>query len=308
MSRGIEGRDIFNDDDDRGTFLMVFGAELKRAGHRCYAWALMKNHYHLLLRTSDQPLGVMMRRLNSTFARYYGKKYNRRGYLFQDRYKSIATQEQRYVEEMVRYIHLNPVRAGVCSTIEDLDRYRWTGHSVILGTQAVEFQDTNPIIKRFGKTVDVARKNYRTFVVDGLKNNAGDTLVETIRKSNKGSMDMRYSGGWVIGDPEFVSKAVQADSQNRIRIARYQRAGWDVEKLANFVAQKMMVSREQLKYKSKRTPYAAARKVICYLGYRTLEIPATELGRFLGISLPAVSFAVKTGEEIAEEMGIELNI
>ena len=90
MARGIEGREIFAVDED-------------------YAWVLMSNHYHLLLRSSDEPIGTMMRRLNSRYARYFSKKYNRRGYLFQDRYKSIATQDQNYIEELVRYIHLNPV-------------------------------------------------------------------------------------------------------------------------------------------------------------------------------------------------------
>ena len=117
MSRGIEGKDIFADDEDRTTFLHILSESLSIAGHRCYAWVLLPNHYHLLLRSSEEPLGIMMCRLNSTYARYFSIKYNRRGYLFQDRYKSITTQDQNYVEELVRYIHLRCRTRSVVSIL-----------------------------------------------------------------------------------------------------------------------------------------------------------------------------------------------
>jgi REP element-mobilizing transposase RayT len=93
MARGIEGKDIFADKEDRENFLQILTESFSIAGHRCYAWVLMRNHYHFLVRCSEEPLGIMMRRLNSKYARYFSVKYNRRGYLFQDRYKSIATQD-----------------------------------------------------------------------------------------------------------------------------------------------------------------------------------------------------------------------
>jgi len=86
MARGIEGKEIFADSEDRETFLQILAESLSIAGHKCYAWVLMSNHYHLLVRCSEEPLGTMMRRLNSKYARYYSSKYNRRGYLFQDAY------------------------------------------------------------------------------------------------------------------------------------------------------------------------------------------------------------------------------
>jgi REP element-mobilizing transposase RayT len=306
MARGIEGRDIFNNDDDRHLFIRLLAAELNRAGHRCYAWVLMNNHYHLLLRTCEQPLGIMMRRLNSAYARQYGKKYNRRGYLFQDRFKSIATQDQRYVEEIIRYIHLNPIRAGVCQSMDDLDEYRWSGHTVLMGRKAEAFQDTRTVLLRFNDDIETARKRYRTFLSEGL-NNSDESVIETIRKSNKGTSNIHSSSCWVIGDPEFVRNALLADTEHRIRIAKYQATGWTLEKLADCISSRMKVSKNKLQAKSKRTPEAAARKVFCYLGYRVLGMSATDIARFLGVSIPAVFKAMSNGEKLAKEGGIKID-
>ena len=132
MARGLDGMTIFRDDEDRGYFLKQLSDNLTRNGFQCYAWVLLGNHYHLLVRTSDKPLAAFMRRLNSVYAAYINRKYHRKGYLFQDRYKSIATQDQRYIEEIVRYIHLNPVRARVCRSLKELDTYPWSGHAAVV--------------------------------------------------------------------------------------------------------------------------------------------------------------------------------
>ena len=129
MARGIDSCNIFIDDEDRTFFLALLESGLRKTGYRLYAWALMPNHYHLVVRTSDVPLEELMRGLNASFARYYAKKYCRNGYLFQDRYKSLVAQDQGYAEELVRYVHLNPVRAGVCKTLARLSSYPWSGHA-----------------------------------------------------------------------------------------------------------------------------------------------------------------------------------
>jgi hypothetical protein len=129
----------------------------------------MDNHYHLLIRVNEYPLGSFMRVLNGTYAQYFRKKGGTRGYLFQDRYKSIVTQDQDYIEEMVRYIHLNPVRAGVCATIEQLDIYPWTGHSVLVGSRSWQIQNTVDVLKKFSRKKVVAIEMYRHYLKNGLE-------------------------------------------------------------------------------------------------------------------------------------------
>ena len=108
--RGIERRNIFEDDTDRVNFLDRAGKVLSDTHTRCFAWALIPNHVHLLLRTGHCPLSTVMRRLLTGHAMNFNRRHRRSGQLFQNRYKSILCQEDTYLLELVRYIHLHPVK------------------------------------------------------------------------------------------------------------------------------------------------------------------------------------------------------
>ena len=113
MARGIEGREIFKDDKDRKAFLERLALILEETQTQCYAWALIPNHFHLLLRTGPTPISTVMRRLMTGYAVTFNKRHKRSGHLFQNRYKSIVCEEEPYLLELIRYIHLNPIRAGL---------------------------------------------------------------------------------------------------------------------------------------------------------------------------------------------------
>ena len=115
IARGINKADIFSDNIDYRNFLSRLGIILNATKTACYAWALMPNHFHLLLRTGNTPVSTIMRRLLTGYAVNYNRRHNRFGHLFQNRYKSILCQEEPYLLELVRYIHLNPLRAGLIS-------------------------------------------------------------------------------------------------------------------------------------------------------------------------------------------------
>ena len=139
MARGIERRKIFKDDHDRENFLMRLALILEETQTQCYAWALIPNHFHLLLRTGLTPLSKVMRRLMTGYAVSFNKRHKRSGHLFQNRYKSVVCEEDPYLLELIRYIHLNPLRAGLVKDLKGLDRYPWTGHSAILGKRKNPF-------------------------------------------------------------------------------------------------------------------------------------------------------------------------
>ena len=117
--RGIERRKIFRDDSDRGDFLERLSAILGESRTPCYAWALMPNHFHLLLKTGQTPISTLMRRLLTGYAVSFNLRHRRSGHLFQNRYKSILCQEDSYLLELVRYIHLNPLRAKLVSSMKE---------------------------------------------------------------------------------------------------------------------------------------------------------------------------------------------
>ena len=132
MARGIERRKIFRDDKDRNSFLERFAIILEETQTQCYAWALIPNHFHLLLRTGPTPLSKVMRRLMTGYAVTFNLRHRRAGHLFQNRYKSVVCEEDPYLLELIRYIHLNPLRAKLVQDMNGLDKYPWAGHSAIL--------------------------------------------------------------------------------------------------------------------------------------------------------------------------------
>lgn len=308
MSRGIEGRNIFCDDDDRHLFLSLLGDGIHRCEFKCYAWVLMDNHYHILLRVSDQPLSTLMRRLNSKYARWYRKKYKGRGYLFQDRYKSIVTQDQGYIEQLVSYIHLNPIRAGICKNIEELDMYRWSGHSVLLKKNVCSFQDTEDILRLFVGYGKPAMTAYRDYIVRGIENPGEGDFLEALRKSNTGVVDRNEYRCWVIGDHEFVKKAIAGDKRNRVRLSAYIKQGWTVQKVLDEVARQMELPKGAVHKRGRRDDRSVLRKVVAAISHRTLGIPVTEIARYYGVDPSSVSRMLDDGEAYRKKLGIEVEL
>lgn len=144
--RGIEGRAIFNDDHDRQLFVDRLSSLLSETGVRCYAWALLSNHFHLLLMPTSTPLSYFMRRLLTGYAVSFNRRNKRSGHLFQNRYKSIVCEEEPYLLELVRYIHLNPLRVGMITNLEEMDVYPWSGHAVLIGKRQFDVQDTGAFL------------------------------------------------------------------------------------------------------------------------------------------------------------------
>ena len=149
---------------------------------------LMSNHVHLLFRTGNIPLSTIMRRLLTGYAQQFNRRHKRYGQLFQNRFKSFLCEEEPYLLELVRYIHLNPIRARMVKDLKGLNTYPKTGHSVLMGKIKNDWQDTDYVLKRFGKTLRDARKAYLTFVSKGLSKGRRADLV--------GGGLLRSVGGW----------------------------------------------------------------------------------------------------------------
>ncbi len=216
MVRGIERTTIFRDDRDRADFVARLGGLVAQGALTVYAWALLPNHAHFLVRTGPRPLARSMRALLTGYAGAFNRRHHRVGHLFQNRYKSIVVEEEPYLLELVRYLHLNPLRAQVLPDLTALDRYPWTGHSALLGTVARPWQDTRTILRQFGPTPPRAKRAYRIFV--------GAGLLQGRRPELQGGGLIRSLGGWaavatlrrgreayagderILGSPDFVDQ------------------------------------------------------------------------------------------------------
>lgn len=168
--RGIEKREIFRDDVDRKEFRRRILLNLKRTKASCLAWVFLPNHFHLLFHSEEGVLSRFMHRLMSGYSMYFNKKHVRVGHLFQNRFRSSLIHSEPYLLEVIRYIHLNPVRAGVVHTLEDLSVYPWSGHRQILDSSEPLWADF-PFLRGFfgGNTLKETRENYVKFLEMGLR-------------------------------------------------------------------------------------------------------------------------------------------
>ncbi len=160
MIRGIERRRIFNDNEDRENLIERLSMLLPKTKTQCYAWAFMPNHAHFLFRSGPSGITTLMKRLLTGYAVSYNRKHRRHGQLFQNRYKSIVCQEDAYLLELVRYIHLNPLKAKIVVDLKEMNRYPYCGHSALIGKQKREWQGMEYVLGLFGKRLGEARNSY----------------------------------------------------------------------------------------------------------------------------------------------------
>ncbi len=163
MLRGNGGQRIFSGKDDRNNFESHVAAGVKRYDHRVHAYCWMSNHVHLAVQVGNVPLGRIIQDLASRYARSVNARRRKTGHLFQGRYRAILVEADRYVLALVRYIHLNPVRAGLTA---DPSAYPWSSHLCYLGHMQREWLTTDWVLATLGPTARAAAHNYRAFIQD----------------------------------------------------------------------------------------------------------------------------------------------
>jgi REP element-mobilizing transposase RayT len=167
MGRGIERRNIFLSDEDRNDFITRLATLAQQGDLDVYAWALLPNHFHLLVKTRNRPLSSSMRKVLTGYVVNFNRRHRRNGHLFQNRYKSIVCQEDAYLKELVRYVHLNLLRAGVVKDLTELNRSPWSGHSALTGKIKRPWQDTAYVLSYFGENHRQGRSSYLLYVRKG---------------------------------------------------------------------------------------------------------------------------------------------
>ena len=309
IGRGIERRKIFWTDADRNDFVERLGALMEESHTECSAWALMPNHFHLLLKTGNLSLAMVMRRLLTGYVVCFNRRHGRSGRLFQNRYKSILCQEDAYLLELVRYIHLNPLRAKVVNSLSELDHYAYCGHSVIMGHCDHAWQNASEVLTLFGKRITSARKHYRGFIEKGIATGKRSDLI--------GGGVIRSAGGWtafkaksmqrehikgderILGDSDFVKNVLQVARENMAHRYQLQAQGFDFNKVVRRVGELLEIDPQEILLCGKQPLRVKARSLVCYWAVKDLGMAGTEIATILGITQPAVSKSVKRGEKLA---------
>jgi REP element-mobilizing transposase RayT len=186
--RGNQRQDIFLDDEDRNVYLEKLQKYQKKCGFILYAYVLMKNHVHLLIETPKDPISRIMQMINFTYTQYFNRKYKKVGHLFQGRYKSFLCDKDSYLLALVRYIHSNPVRAGV---VKYLEQYRWSSHENYIQGR-VGLVETGQVLRLFSDKPRIAQQRYREFI-DEAPGNDKEKIYRVI-------------GQQIVGDNEFLEK------------------------------------------------------------------------------------------------------
>jgi REP element-mobilizing transposase RayT len=313
--RGIERRKIFRDNKDRDNFLERLGTVLSGTETPCFAWSLMPNHVHLLLKTGYAPIATVMRRLLTGHAAYFNRRHRRHGKLFQNRYKSILCQEDAYLLELVRYIHLNPVRAKLVLDLNSLEKWAYSGHSTLVGKRENPWQDSEYVLRLFGESLSAARKKYREYVEKGvdqgkkpeltggglIRSMGGWAAAKMLRNTTRMKSDER-----ILGDGDFVEGVLKAAEEQLESRYTLKAKGYDLVKIAQRVAELSGIEPDRIWSKGKHPETVQARSVLCFWACSELGMKTTELAETLKMAQPSVSQSVRRGEMLCKNRGWKL--
>jgi len=297
--RSAENRSIVRDKTDRERFHQQFGDIALETDTKLYAWAILPEQIHILLHSGSEGVAPYMRRLLTSYAVTYNRRYNESGALFQERYKSTVVEEKLFFRELVRYIHLLPLRVNAVKNITELNKYPWCGHRAVLGAAEYPWHDRGYVLKWFGKSEKEALTEYRAYIREGAKekewqNYSGGGLLRSVggwdevkamrRKKRKMVSDAR-----ILGSNAFVNKILkQAEktSKPRVKGAKVRKK---VESTIRQACKKAGIDVNELKAGSRRSDVTAVRLQLAQYLTKDMNVTLVEAARNLGVTPSALS-------------------
>jgi REP element-mobilizing transposase RayT len=307
MARGLDRQLIFRDDQDREDFVRRLASLAEAGAVSVYAWVLLPNHFHLLLRTRKRALPRTMRSLLTGYAGTFNRRHRRSGHLFQNRYKSIVVDEEPYFLELVRYLHLNPLRAGLVSGLAGLARYAYSGHPALLGKISYPWQETGEVLRQFARTLRQGRTQYVAFMAEGVRagrrpelmggglvrSMGGWAAVQKLRRGREGyASDER-----ILGGSEFVEGFLEELQREEVRRTRAARRAPDLPSLVAKVAHNSGITIEALVGGGRRRDICWARDGLAFLWVEVLGRSGRHLARELGIRPESVYKGARRGRK-----------
>jgi REP-associated tyrosine transposase len=309
IARGIERRDIFVDDVDCEGFLARLATLVDDGSFHVCAWALMPNHVHLLLRTAARPLERSMRALLAGYAGAFNRRHSRVGHLFQNRYKSILCEQDAYLLTLVRYIHLNPVKALLVPDLASLARFPYTGHSALMGFVERPWQRTIEVLHAFSNDAQDGIRHYEEFIAAGLlKESEEDLDGGGLARSRCGwkhvgiltrGRERFTSDERILGTSEFVRGTLLQVKHSAPATAALPET-IDLEKLVQLVCKELQLPPRSIREAGRARDVSRARAGLAFLWTSHLGRSARELALRLGLAPSSVIVAARRGRKEAE--------
>ncbi len=308
MVRGIDGKGIFLEGSDKSDLIKRFEELVPEMDINVYAWAIMPNHFHLLARTGNEPLFRFMHRLLTGYAVSYNHRNDRKGYVFQGRFKSILVQEEMYFLNLMKYIHLNPLKAGLVTNYHELQEYRWCGHGSIIGVRKYLWHNRLYALSKFGPSIYDSISRYIKYVSEEISNKTMDELnLGTYILGKQGICDLAQENNGdnrrgccrVLGNKEFA-----VSTMNRVKLMgnRVVRDREDthrkVIRLFTWVADNMGFSTQVILGNTRNPELSDSRALIAWVLSHHLGLSQSDCAGILRMSRSGIRKAISTGIEI----------
>jgi REP element-mobilizing transposase RayT len=288
MVRGIEKREIFRDDADRADFRDRLARLLPEEDITCFAWALMTNHVHLLVRTGpESSISRLMARLGTGHAARFNRRHVRVGHLFQNRFRSDLVADEGHLSSLLRYVHLNPVRAGVIGSVAELAEYPWTGHGALMGRADCPFLAVRDVLRWFGSDTASARRGLRHWM----------------------QLASSAPGPDLDAHPDESLAPARTAARRRSRQgAQTSRDGWNMALLLAWACAQTGASEADVRAGRRTASASETRAIAAYLAQRALAIRAVEMATTLQLGSGSASRAIRRGRELVARRRLVLPI
>lgn len=289
-SRGNAQQDIVLDDADRHRRLDWLRRTVETYGWRLHAFVLMRNHDHLFVETPEPNLSAGMQYLNGSYTSYFNRRHRRAGHLFQGRFHAQIVEEDGYFLEISRYIHLNPVRAGV---VDGPEQYQWSSyHGYRRASQTVEWMTYDRVLGEFGPSRGIARRTYARYVRAGIEEPPNSPFADALE-------------GIIIGSETFVDRVRRLldprPVDQSVPQLEHLRARPPLDDIVQSVANYFGIDVQC--WSAGRRSNDVGRAIAAYLARRRFGYPAVEVARALGYrSGSSVTRAVARVESGGEDL------
>jgi putative transposase len=288
ITRGNQRQRIFKGDDDFQKYISLLAFYKERYKYSLYAYVLMSNHVHLLIETRPIPLSKILQGINQSYTMYYNRKYKTVGHLFQGRYKAILCDKDAYLLSLVKYIHLNPVRAKIAKAAGE---YRWSSYGSYDKQQRNDIVDTDQVLRMFSEDKSGARKLYRAYIDDGIEVKKED-IYKTVSQR-------------ILGEEKFIDKVMEKIDEkfeNRRKHHEY-----SLKKIVETIGKMRGITLNKLREKSKNRGILEVRK-LASLAAREYGYKGKEIALYLQKDPSVIARYLKEGEPFKTDMERALNM
>jgi putative transposase len=288
ITRGNQRQRVFKGSDDFQKYINLLAFYKERYKYSLYAYVLMSNHLHLLIETRTIPLSKILQGINQSYTMYFNRKYKTVGHLFQGRCKVILCDKDAYLLSLIKYIHLNPVRANIAKAAGE---YRWSSHRSYDKQKNNDLVDTDQVLRMFSEDKSQARKLYRAHIDDSIEVKKED-IYKTVSQR-------------ILGEEKFVDKVMEKIDERFENKRKHHE--YSLKKIVETIGKMRGITLKQLREKSKNRERLTVRK-LASLAAREFGYKGKEIAFYLQKDPSVITRYFKEGENFKADMERALNI